>query len=426
MSDVDQRLKAGVVEGLTAEKLDAMKRRIGMPFVDSLPSFNRTAAEDTIYHFAKGNGDDNPLWCDPDYGKTTRWGSVIAPPLYINTLARNEVSKLPEDMQHLRGDPLRGIHAFYAGGEWEFFEPVYPGDTASMLDYLDAVEERPSKFGGGKAFLVVHAKRYQNGRGQVVAVNRRTFYHAARDSSAKAAKEKVRERKTWSAEDIAAIDAVHAAYQRRGAEPRYWEDVTVGDELPLIVKGPMTITDMVGAFVGFSFGPFGMSPFRMDYLNRQRVPRFYVPNQWGIPEGAGSCHWDDWWAQKVGAMAAYDFGMMRDYWATEVVTAWMGDDAFLRKLASRVRGFNYMGDAQWVRGSVASKSRDGDDHTVTIDVTMTNQRDEQDYTATVTVALPSRERGPVRLPNPPRDLPRGLDDLRRRLSASSGGASGGG
>ena len=129
MANAQISLKQGVSEELTAEKLDAMKRRIGMPFVDSLPPFNRTASEDTIYHFAKGNGDDNPLWCEPAYGRTTRWESVIAPPLFVNTLAGNEVPNLPEDLKHLRGDPLRGIHAFYSGGEWEFFEPIYPGDT---------------------------------------------------------------------------------------------------------------------------------------------------------------------------------------------------------------------------------------------------------------------------------------------------------
>jgi len=414
--DAERRVTEGANAGLTPEKLQAMRQRIGMPFPDSLPPFNRVASEDTIYHYAVGNGDDNPLWCDPAYGRTTRWGSVIAPPLFIYTLGRNEVPKLPEDLKHLRGDPLRGIHAFYSGGEWEFFEQVYPGDSASLLDYLDAVEERPSRFGGGSAFIVTHARRYVNGRGRVVAVNRRNFHHTAREKSAKAGKEKDRARKVWSAAELAAIDAIHENYRRGGPATRWWEDVVVGEALPVIVKGPMTITDIVGAFVGFSFGPYGMSPFRMDYLNRKRVPKFYVPNQWGIPEGAGSCHWDDWWARKVGAMAAYDFGMMRDYWVSELATGWMGDEGFLRKLRTRIRGFNYMGDAQWLHGRVSGKSLEGDDHLVEIEVTMTNQREETTLTGSATVLLPSRQGGPVRLPSQPRDLPRNLDDLRRRLA----------
>jgi hypothetical protein len=75
--------------------------------------------------------------------------------------------------------------------------------------------------------------------------------------------------------------------------------------------------------------------------------------------------------------------------------------------------------ATGVRGTVTAKSRDGDDHSVEITATLTNQREEQNILGTVTALLPSRAGGPVRLPTPPRDLPRNLDDLRRRLSASA-------
>ncbi len=35
------------------------------------------------------------------------------------------------------------------------------------------------------------------------------------------------------------------AETRRGAAPLYWEDVDVGDAVPPVVKGPLTITDIV-------------------------------------------------------------------------------------------------------------------------------------------------------------------------------------
>jgi len=418
MSVVEEAVKARVSEALTPEKLEAMKRRIGMPFVMNLPPFNRTASEDTIWHFAKGNGDDNPLWCEPTHGRASRWNSVIAPPLFVFTLAKNEVAKLPDDLSHLKGDPLRGIHAFYSGGSWEFFEPVFPGDTASMLDYLDDIEDRPSKFGGGNTFIVTHAARYMNGRGRVIAVNRRRFHHAARDKAANSRKEGRITRAVWRAEDLAAIDALHEKYARRGNQARFWEDVVTGDALQTIVKGPMTMTDIIGAFVGSSFGPYGMAPFRLDHLNRKRVPGFYVPNQWGIPEGAGSCHWDDWWAQRVGAAAAYDFGMMRDNWIVELLTAWMGDDGFLWKLDTRLKGFNYIGDAQWVSGKVVDKGIEAGRHWVNVQISMVNQRNEETVSGAATVLLPSKELGSVRLPTPPSDLPLGLDDLRRRLGSN--------
>src|SRR5712675_3025944 len=30
--------------------------------------------------FRSGIGDDNPLWCDPQYAKKTKYGDVVAPP----------------------------------------------------------------------------------------------------------------------------------------------------------------------------------------------------------------------------------------------------------------------------------------------------------------------------------------------------------
>ena len=51
--------------------------------------------------------------------------------------------------------------------------------------------------------------------------------------------------------DVAEIDAAYDAEVRRGAQPRYFEDVTIGDELQPRVKGPLTTTDVVVWHVGW-------------------------------------------------------------------------------------------------------------------------------------------------------------------------------
>ena len=54
----------------------------------------------------------------PTYGATTRWGGPIAPPPLVggDTLVGvDEVTEVPADQKALmKGDPLRGVHAFYA------------------------------------------------------------------------------------------------------------------------------------------------------------------------------------------------------------------------------------------------------------------------------------------------------------------------
>ena len=65
---------------ITEQGLEDLRKRIGVKIVDSIEPWNYEASRDAIRHYAHGIGDDNPLWCDPDYAKTTKYGDVIALP----------------------------------------------------------------------------------------------------------------------------------------------------------------------------------------------------------------------------------------------------------------------------------------------------------------------------------------------------------
>ena len=49
----------------------------------------------------------------------------------------------------------------------------------------------------------------------------------------------------YTRNELAKIFALYAAEQIRGAEPRYVEDVHLGDQLSRMVKGPMTVTGFI-------------------------------------------------------------------------------------------------------------------------------------------------------------------------------------
>ena len=99
---------------------------------------------------------------------------------------------------------------------------------------------------------------------------------------------------------------------------------------------------------------------------------------------------------------------MRETWLIHLCTDWMGDDAWLWKLDCEFRKFNYVGDTQWLRGRVTEKLLVPDDRpAVTVELSAVNQRGEETTPGHATILLPSREHGPVRLPDPPgsaRDL----------------------
>ena len=72
-------------------------------------------------------------------------------------------------------------------------------------------------------------------------------------------------------------------------------------------------------------------------------------------------HWDPEFARRSGNPTTFDYGRMRETWLIHLCTDWMGDDAWLWKLDCEFRGFNYVGDTQWLRGTVARKYlADGD------------------------------------------------------------------
>lgn len=71
---------------------------------------NHEVTADGVRHFAYGYGDDNPLWCDPEYGRRTRWGEMIAPPNFLYTMVEQDAPKSTLEIEALlKGDPLAGL-----------------------------------------------------------------------------------------------------------------------------------------------------------------------------------------------------------------------------------------------------------------------------------------------------------------------------
>jgi hypothetical protein len=171
-------------------------------------------------------------------------------------------------------------------------------------------------------------------------------------------------------------------------------------------------------------GYYGVKPLRLGYRNRMRIPGFYQPDSLGIPDQMMRVHWDEAWAKHAGAPASYDYGRMRECWLVHLCTDWMGDDAWLWKLECEFQRFNFVGDTQWVRGRVLRKYlAEGARPAVDVELRAENQRGELTTPGSATILLPSREHGPVRLPDPPasaRDLQGALDALAQRFARDGG------
>jgi acyl dehydratase len=390
---------------ITDEAVARLRSRIGVAEPHPTPPYYTLPTCDTFRNVAVAYGDDNPLWCDPGYGASTRWGGAIAPPPLVGgdtLIGEDEVTEVaPEHRELMKGDPLRGVHAFYSSSAREWWAPLYPQRRTFRRNALVAVLDKPSEFAG---------RAIHEWTGQVFRDETGTLLSAQYRNMVRTERREARERKKYDAVELAPytdeqIDEIEAQYDRegpRGAQTRWWEDVSEGDEVGPMVKGPLTVTDMICWHAGMGMGLYGVKPLRLGYQNRKRIPRFFHRDDLNVPDVMQRVHWDPEFARRAGNPTTYDYGRMRETWLIHLCTDWMGDDAWLWKLDCEFRRFNYVGDTHWLRGRIARKYlADGALPAVDVELSATNQRDEVTTPGHATVLLPSREHGPVRLPAPP-------------------------
>lgn len=392
---------------LTDEDIERAKLLLGVDLASRDQEQIATATIDNIRTFAYGCGNDNPLHCDPDYAAATRWGGVIAPSMMAGVVNAPMLGDpIPADIKAGTKSVFRGIHVFVSGGEWTFYRPIYPGDTLYSFGGEESIEVKQSEFAGRNVHRINRQVKV-NQRGEIVGVYRVRCILAERKKARETGKYKDIEPATYTDEDIAKLDAIYANEKVRGAESRLWEDVTVGESMGLMCKGPLTVTDIVVFHAGgYGFVPYGLRSGRLWHRNRQRIAPFYIKNAQGIPDVAQRLHWDSAWAQAIGNPMAYDYGVMRENYLYHYLTDWAGDDGWVVRLYDEIRKFNYIGDVQRISGEVVGKRVEDGRHLVDVKVTMRNQRDQETMIADATIALPSREAGAVLLPQPPADLQR--------------------
>lgn len=360
------------------------------------------ATHDAMRNFARSYGDDNPLYNSETYGESTRWGAQIAPPMISIGLNRPLYGDPPKE--RVKRPSFRGIHVFVSGSTWNWYRPMYAGDQLYSFGGTESVEEKRSEFAERSVF-VTYVSVKMNQRAEIVAISRTLAIHTERKTAREKGKYAAIEPATYTDEDIAKLDEVYAAEHVQGAETRWWEDVTVGEAITPMAKGPLTQTDMIVFHAGgYGFVPYAPCSNRIAYKNRQRIAPFYVKNEYGVPDVAQRVHWDSAWAQAIGNPMAYDYGVMRDCHLSHFVTDWMGDDGWLVRQSSEIRKFNYVGDTHVITGEVVGKRVEDGLHLVDIEMRGTNQRDVVTCPGRATVALPSRNGGPVVLPDPPADL----------------------
>ena len=367
---------------ITQEMIDSMRARLGTKLRIEDSTHNEYATRTAILKFAHGIGDANPLWSDETYAGKSAFGRIVAPPSFIwACFAQVQFG-------------WRGLGGFHAGCDVEFRKPIYLGDKITAECVFQSFDG-PKKSSFTEETIIDHFdNQYWNQKGDLVAKYHWWVIHFARAKARqKALKTNVELPHPWTDEQLAKIEEEVLSEEIRGAIPRYWEDVDIGEELKPVVKGPLGTTDEVAYIIGGGVPIPRMAAHGVALRAYRKHPAwaFRDPNTYAL-EPVFAVHYNKQAANAMGLPQAYDVGLQRHCWGIHLVTNWMGDDAWLKRSYAEYRKFVYLSDVVWLKGRVIKKYIDGDrDYCVEIERHAVNQRGEDVMPGFAVVALPSRD-----------------------------------
>lgn len=352
---------------ITPEALAELRRLVGQPVRRPEP-YLEVATRDAIRHWAHGIGDRNPFWAE----------QRVAPPTILFAMDRvvsGYVGGLP------------GVHAMYAGTDFRWRLPIREGDRVVGESVLLDLVEKGSTF-ARRAIQQIYRTSFVNQRGELVCEADSWCFRTERDTARERGKYRSLEAHRYTPEEIERVRLAYREEEIRGGAARYWEDVREGEALPPVVKGPLTVTSVIAFVQGW--GSLYVRAHGLAFDMFERHPALGIPNAFGVPEPPERVHWDEAFARAVGVPGAYDYGPERVAWLGHLVTNWMGNDGFLRRLRVEVRRHNLIGDTTWCRGTVAGKALVDNRGEVLLDLVAVNQREETTAVGQATVVLPRR------------------------------------
>jgi acyl dehydratase len=116
-----------------------------------------------IRKFADAIGDEDPIYYDENAAKAAGFKTIPAPPTFLCTFRAQELPDLKIQFGRVR---LNG------GNEYEYYQPIYAGDTITLTAKYVDVNERTGRT--GNMVFVITELTFKNQQGEVVAKGRNT------------------------------------------------------------------------------------------------------------------------------------------------------------------------------------------------------------------------------------------------------------
>ena len=152
------------------EILEEAKKMIGM---ETEPiTFAYPLEYEPIRRYCLMIDDDNPLFLDPDFAKTTRYKGVVYPPFapfgIMNLGSPEKMANLGKGGEMII-PPTPGRYFINMAQEWEWFSPALVGDRLTAKGRLGDVYMKPIQI-DPKAFWVITETHISNQRDEKVCI----------------------------------------------------------------------------------------------------------------------------------------------------------------------------------------------------------------------------------------------------------------
>ena len=129
-----------------------------------------------IRRFAQAIGETDPLHFDENYARGTRYGGIVAPPLFCQMFTFEDVppDRLPGDGSPVELDvPVPARRTVGGASSYEIFQRVRAGDRITARATLKDVSTKEGR--SGKLYFIVVDTEFSNQKNEPVARETATY-----------------------------------------------------------------------------------------------------------------------------------------------------------------------------------------------------------------------------------------------------------
>ena len=333
-----------------------VKAWIGTEIEESEDRF--AISEEMIYELADAIEDPNPLYLDPEYAQKSRFGGLLCPPLATRK-ARAPITidyfGLGQERHFSLPLPFRS-YGFNGGTLTTFHRPAYVGDKmGGVTRYVDMYERMGRS---GQLLFVVRDNRQTNQRSELVHTSRATSIFRKRPETEAADQPPPSGPVTLPQVSPPGPDMTVPKPTWEPQSQRPYEAVQVGDDLPEVVKGPLTTGHLI---------------------------------HWAAANGNfARIHWDLPFARlRQGLDNVVINGSLKNQYLGQLLMTFAGEEGWMWQLYVEHRGMDYPGDTITAFGKVTEiEERQNGFGYVKADIGLRNNRGEQTATGYGVVILP--------------------------------------